>query len=120
MGTFNITIEVGDRQGEQFEEVEALVDTGAVTTMLPASMLRRLGVIPTRSQVFAYAGGEEVELGMAETKIRIGDRLTTSWVIFGEEGAAPLLGSYTLQGLLLGVDPYAQRLIPLDGPLSLR
>ena len=35
MGIFNITIEVGDRQGEQFEEVEALVDTGAVTTMLP-------------------------------------------------------------------------------------
>ncbi|MCY3544379.1 MAG: hypothetical protein OXH22_10125 [Chloroflexi bacterium] len=94
MGALNLTIEVGGQQGEQFEEVEALVDTSAVTTMLPGSMLRRLGVIPTTSEIFAHA--------------------------CGEEGAAPLIGAYTLEGLHLGIDPYAQQLIPLDRPLSLR
>ena len=119
MGTFSVTIEIGDLQGQRFEAMEALVDTGAITTMVPGSVLRRLGVVPSRRELFEYAGGEQVELSMGETKIRIDGRETTSWVIFGEEGTGALLGSYTLEGLLLGVDPYAQRLIPV-GPLPLK
>ncbi|MYC07790.1 MAG: hypothetical protein F4X57_11580 [Chloroflexi bacterium] len=76
MGALNLTIEVSGRQGEQFEEVDALVDASAVTTMLPGSMLRRLGVIPTTSEIFAHA--------------------------CGEGGAAPLLRAYKLEGLRLG------------------
>ena len=120
MGTFSVTIEIGDPQGQRFEQIETLVDTGAVTTMVPGSMLRRLGVAPSKSELFEYAGGERVELNMAETKIRVDGRETTSWVIFGEEGTGALLGSYTLEGLLLGVDPYGQRLIPVRGPLPLK
>ena len=120
MGTFSVTIEIGDPQGQRFEQIDAMADTGAVTTMLPGSMLQRLGVEPSASDVFEYAGGERVELYMGETKIRIGDRVTTSWVIFGEEGTDPLLGAYTLEGLRLGVDPYAQRLIPVGRPLPLK
>ena len=120
MGAFSVTIEIGEQQGQRFEEMEALVDTGAVTTMVPGSVLRRLGVTPSKSELFEYAGGEQVELSMAETKIRVDDRETTSWVIFGEEGTGALLGAYTLEGLMLGVDPYAQRLIPVRGPLPLK
>ena len=119
MGTFSIGIEIGDPEGHRFERVEAMVDTGAVTTVLPGSMLRRLGVTPSARDLFEYAGGEQVELDMGETKIRIDGRETTSWVIFGEEGTGALLGAYTLEGLRLGVDPYAQRLIPV-GPLPLK
>lgn len=119
MGTFSVTIEIGDPQGQRFVEIEAMADTGAVTTMIPASVLHRLDVYPVVSDVFEYAGGEQVELYLGETRVRIGDRYTTSWVIFGEEDATPLLGAYTLEGLRLGVDPYAQRLIPV-GPLPLK
>lgn len=118
MGTFSVTIEVGDISGQRFEQVEALVDTGATTTVLPASTLRRLGVSPISRRTFEYASGERVELDMAETKIRVDGIETTSWVIFGEEGTSPLLGAYTLEGLLLGVDPYGQRLIPIHGLLK--
>ncbi len=118
VGTFSVTIEVGDIDGRRFEEVEALVDTGATTTVLPASTLRRLGVAPTRRGAFEYAGGEQVDLDMAEAKVRVEGVETTSWVIFGEEGVTPLLGAYTLEGALLGVDPYSQRLIPVRGLLK--
>ena len=118
VGTFSVTIEVGDIEGQRFEQVEALVDTGATTTVLPAATLRRLGVAPTRRRTFEYAGGEQVELDMAETKIRVEGIETTSWVIFGEEETSPLLGAYTLEGVLLGVDPYGQRLIPVLGLLK--
>ena len=120
MGTFSVTIEIGDPGGQRFEHVVAKADTGAVTTMIPGSMLQGLGVVPSVRDVFEYANGEQAELYMGETKIRIGDRETTSWVKFGEEGTDPLLGAYTLEGLRLGVDPYAQRLITLDRPLPLK
>ena len=117
MGTFSIAIEIGDALGEEFEEVEALVDTGATTTVIPGSALRRLGIVPSRRETFEYAGGERVELDMAEAKARVEGRETTTWVIFGEEGTA-LLGAYTLEGVFLGVDPYGQRLIPVQGLLK--
>ena len=118
MGTFSVAIAIGDVGGERFEEVEALVDTGATTTVVPGSALRRLGISPTKRETFEYAGGERVELDMAEARARVGGRETATWVIFGEEGTPALLGAYTLEGVFLGVDPYGQRLIPVTGLLK--
>ena len=42
MGTFSADMEIGDRNGTGFETVNALVDTGATYTVLPASLLRSL------------------------------------------------------------------------------
>ena len=103
---------------EGLEAVEALVDTGATTTVVPGSVLRRLGISPTRRETFEYAGGERVELDMAEARARVAGRETTTWVIFGKEGSAALLGAYTLKGVFLGVDPYGQKLIPVQGLLK--
>ena len=118
MGTFSVPIEFGDVRGERFEQVDALVDTCATTTVIPGGMLRRLGISPTKRETFEYAGGTRVELGMAEARARVDGRETTTWVIFGEEGASALLGAYTLEGVFLGVDPYGRRLIPVQGLLK--
>ncbi len=113
MGTFSVIIQIGDPEGLRFEELEALVDTGATTTVVESTVLRRMGVAPIRRETFEYADGRQVELDMAETKVRVEGKQTTTWVIFGSEGAGALLGSYTLEGVLLGVDPYGERLSPL-------
>ena len=118
MGTSAVQIEIGDLRGEKFKDVEALVDAGATTTVVPGSTLRQLGIVPTRRETFEYAGGQQVELDMAEAKARVAGRETTTWVIFGEEGTTALLGAYTLEGVLLGVDPYGQKLIPVRGLLK--
>ena len=118
MSGFSIAIEIGDLAGERFEEVDALVDTGATTTVIPGSALRRLGIAPTKREMFEYAGGQRVELDMAEAKARVAGRETTTWVIFGKEGTTALLGAYTLEGVFLGVDPYGQKLIPVQGLLK--
>jgi predicted aspartyl protease len=57
VGTFQVTIEIGDPQGLRFEEIDALVDAGATLTSAPTSMLRRLGVTPTRKGAFEFADG---------------------------------------------------------------
>ncbi|MCH8310391.1 MAG: aspartyl protease family protein, partial [Chloroflexi bacterium] len=43
----------------------ALADTGATTTVIPASVLGRLGITPTQRKTFEYADGNTVELDMA-------------------------------------------------------
>ena len=52
VGTFDVTIHAGDPGRTRFEPVEALVDTGASYTMLPAALLRRLDVPVTGRRPF--------------------------------------------------------------------
>ena len=117
MDTFNVTIQIGNLNSERFEDVEVTVDTGAVTTVIPRSILEGLGISPTKRETFEYAGGEQVQLDMAEARAMVEGRETITWVIFGEDGASPLLGTYTMAGVFLAVDPYTQRLIPAVGLL---
>ena len=44
MGTFNVSIQIGDLAGQQFVEVQALVDTGSTYTVLPKELLEQLGI----------------------------------------------------------------------------
>lgn len=118
MDTFSVTIQVGNPSGERFEDVEMMVNTGAVTTVIPRSILEGLGIHPTKRETFEYAGGEQVQLDMAEARAVVEGRETYTWVIFGQEGESPLLGAYTLEGVFLAVDPYNQRLIPVVGSLK--
>ena len=118
MGTFNITIQIANLNGEHYEDVEVMVDTGVVTTVIPRSILEGLGISPTKRETFEYAGGEQVQLDMAEARAVVEGRETYTWVIFGEESVAPILGAYTLEGVFLAVDPYNQRLIPVVGSLK--
>ena len=38
-----------------------------------------------------------------------------TYVVFGEPGSPPSIGAITLEAFLLGVDPVAQRLVPVEG-----
>ena len=118
MGTFSVTIAVGGLEGQRFEELEAPVDTGATTTVVPASIMKGLGITSTKRQTFEYANGAQVELDMAQAIIKVEGKETITWVIFGEEAGDALLGAYTLEGVFLGVDSYNQRLIPVRGVLK--
>lgn len=116
MGTFSVKIQVGDLDGQISEEMDALVDTGTMMSVVPASTLRQLGINPVKSEVFERAdGGERVALDMGHANIRVQGKETISWVIFGDETGDVLLGAHTLAGVMLGVDESAQRLIPVHG-----
>lgn len=118
MGIFSITIQIANLNGEHYEDVEVMVDAGGMTTVIPRSILEGLGIRPTKRETFEYAGGEQVQLDMAEARAVVEGRETYTWVIFGEEGVAPILGAYTLESVFLAVDPYNQRLIPVVGSLK--
>lgn len=118
MGTFSVTIRIVDLGGTRFEEVEAMADTGATTTVIPRTILDGLGIRPARQEIFEYASGQQTRLDMAQATAQTEGRETITWVISGEEGMSSLLGAYTLEGLFLAVDPYNQRLVPVNGVLK--
>lgn len=111
MGCFNQDIEIGNLDAKNFERVDALVDTGAFFTILPASVLTRLGVEPTDRMEFILADGSRMERDIGHAWIRIDKRQAPTIVVFGNEEAMPLLGAYSLEGLRLGVDAVNARLI---------
>ena len=117
MGTFYTEIEVGDFAGESWVTIEALVDTGASTTSLPASVLQDLGVRALYTERFRFAQGEVRELPVGYTWIRFAGKEVLTQVIFNAEGTSPLLGALALEAACMAVDPIGQRLIPVEGLL---
>ena len=115
MGVFTVPIHVGISPAVSFLEFDAIVDTGATVTSLPASVLDGLGVARIRKEPFRLANGEVEELDIGLAWVRINGKETPTWVAFAEENSAVLLGAYTLEGLFLGVDPHAGRLIDVSG-----
>ena len=117
MGVFSVTVEIGDPQGEHFQAVEALVDSGASYTSAPRSLLRSLGVAPQERRPFILADGRTVEHDMGQTWVRVDGRVRMTPVVFADEGTRPLLGAVTLEEFGLGIDPVGRQLIPVPGYL---
>ena len=114
MGTVTVTIEVGDPQGRQFEELEVIVDTGSTYTAVPRDMLQRLGVPVERSLPSETADGRIVPVDVAHTTIRLEGLEFPTPVIFAEANEPSLLGVVSLEQAALAVDPLAGRLIPTN------
>ena len=112
MGTFYHEMQVFSANGDGAETVDALVDTGAFYSQIPGSVLGRLGIVPSDTALTELADGRVVEDPIAEIRVRIDGLETFTWVTFGSDSAAPLLGAYTLEGVRMAVDPVRLRLIP--------
>ena len=113
MGTFNQTLRLESIDGERSVEMEALVDTGAFFTLVPAKLLKKLGVEPFDTYTLELADGRLVDHDVGHAMATVGERTTPTLVLFGNDDVEPLLGAYTLEGLLLTVDPVNTRLVPL-------
>ncbi len=118
MGTFTVNIQVGDEQGQTFEEAEALVDSGATFTVIPASTLRRLGVEPRRRVPFRLANDQVEQRDVGVAVVRFDGHESITSVVFGEEGTV-LLGAVAMEDMLLSVDLINERLVPVEGLLML-
>ncbi len=117
MGAFSQRIELATGIQGPFVAIEALVDTGATYTFVPGSILRGLGVLPTQQRDFEVADGRVKRYDLADVAVRLNGEVHPTLVVFGDEGARPLLGVVTLETFGLGVDPVSRRLVPMRGLL---
>jgi predicted aspartyl protease len=115
LGVFTYPVEIAASPEGPFESIEPYVDSGAVYTQVPASLLERMGVDVLDTAMFVTADGNRTESDIGEIVIRIDGRERRTLCVFGEEDVPPLLGAYALEAFLLGVDPINARLIPIEG-----
>ena len=116
MGVFRVSVDIGDLDGTCFERIEALVDTGASYSILPASVLRGLGIVPYRTLPLTLADGSVREYELGQAMVRVDGVSAPTIVVFGEENMrVPLLGAHALEGLALKVNPLDGRLETIVG-----
>lgn len=112
MGEVIATLGIWSADGSHLENIDMQVDTGASFSQLPGKMLRDLGWVPTLTDVPAdLADGTRTTVELGEIRVQHDGQNLTRLFLFGEDGCPKLLGSDTLQGLRLGVDPVNHRLI---------
>ena len=114
MESTKVTIEVGDPQGQRFQELEVAVDTRSIYTAVPRKLLKRLGVPFERSLPSETADGRIVPVDVGEATIILEGLRFHTPVIFAEEGEPSLLGMVSLEEAALAVDPLRGRLIPAN------
>jgi clan AA aspartic protease len=100
-------------------EADAMVDTGAVRSCIPAPLLERLGIKPYDQVTVELADGRKNEVGIADgVRFEIMQRRSSDdALILGDE---VLIGQTLLEKMDLLVDCTRQRLVPAHpgGPVN--
>lgn len=111
MGLTVLEIDVGNpADPDVTEEVEFLIDSGAIYSVVPTAILKRLGIKPLTKETFRLADGSKIVRKKGGALFKRGDRLGVADVIFGEKGDSVLLGALTLEALGLSLDPLRREL----------
>ena len=97
-------------------EVEALVDTGATFSVIPASIAERLGIEATERRSVETATGS-LEMDLAWAVVAVNDRRGPMPVLINPDADHVLLGVVALEVLGLGVDPSSGRLTEVNALL---
>ena len=114
MGLTVLRVKVGNpAKPEITEEVEFLVDSGAIYSVVPAKILKKLKIKPLAEEEFILANGEKIIRKKGISLFKYGSKVGGADVIFGEKDDATLLGAFTLEALGLILDPLKRQLRPL-------
>jgi clan AA aspartic protease len=98
---------------EQARGLDFLVDSGAIYSVVPATVLEELGIKPYTEQDFSLANGEHIKRQKGVAMFRFEGKVGAGDVIFGQPGDANLLGAFTLESLGLVLDPFCRELRPI-------
>src|SRR5208283_1137381 len=94
-------------------EVEFLIDTGAIYSVIPGATARDLGLKKLDREEFTLADGSRRSYDIGEAFFELGARHGTSKVVFGPTSATPLQGPLTLESLGLMVNPLTREVSPM-------
>lgn len=114
MGLTTLKIEIANVSSpRKTETVEFLVDSGAVYSVVPSSILKHHRIKSHSKEEFRLADGSTIIRKRGAAFLKYKDRKGIADVIFGEEGDSTLLGAFTLKALGLTLDPLRRELNPL-------
>lgn len=111
MGMTKIKLKVKNPRDPQKVFVEEfLVDSGATYTVVPGTVLKRMGIKPVRVEDFVLADGKVISRKVGNALYEYGGVESAAPVLFGQRGDSLLLGMFTLEALGLSLDPLKREL----------
>ena len=113
MGLFSVPVRLTGPTG-RVARLDVLVDTGASLLVVPRPLADQLELTALREQHVQIAGGHRDVWPVAEVRVAVDGRETTTPCFIAPGGRA-LLGAVALESLFLSVDPVAKRLVPVEG-----
>jgi clan AA aspartic protease len=114
MGLTHIKVRIANpARPKRAVELRFLVDSGAIYSLVPAPVLRKLGVKPHSKRTFILADGTEITRKIGDVLFRLNGRQGAAPVIFGEKQDSTLLGTLSLEALGMMLDPMKRELRPL-------
>jgi predicted aspartyl protease len=113
MGSFRVSVQVENpvRPGERRALDGVLVDTGAELSWFPAALLESLGIERRKVWHFRQADGTVLQRSTGWATVYLAGTPTVDEIVFGEPGDLVLLGSRSLEGLNLRIDPVRKQLV---------
>ena len=94
-------------------DVEFIVDSGAIFSVLPESVWQRLRLEGRREAHFTLADGTTITRPVSRCIFEIAGVSDVSPVVLGGPRDAPLLGMVTLETLGLMLNPLTRELLPM-------
>ncbi len=112
MGLVSVEAKVSGRSGED-RQVEFLLDSGMMYSVLPHDVWRALDLSPERAMIFTLADGTRLRREISECRVAFSDQEWHTPVVLGEPGDVPLLGVITLEEFGLVLNPFSRTLQPM-------
>ncbi len=114
MGITFLELEVANpARPDVTERLELVVDSGAVYSVVPKAVLKRLGIKPLAEETFRLADGSKIIRKKGGAVFKYHDRIGVADVVFGEPGDSKLLGAFTLEALGLSLNPLKRELMEI-------
>lgn len=114
MGMTRVKVHVKkSREAKKAHDVDFLVDSGAVYSVMDRTILRAIGCRAYRSRDFFLADGTKTTREIGDAYFEYAGIGGAAPVVFGEKGDVNLLGATTLEALELVLDPFKRELRPM-------
>lgn len=113
MGIFNYRFRVYSSDRKEYVDIDALVDTGALYTWLPAPLLQKLGYRPSDVRRFETADGKIIERSIGAVVVALNGKSLPTVTVFATTEDKVLLGAVTLEQFALAPDPIHRKLVPI-------
>ena len=111
MGAIRVTVSIRNpAEPDRAWQGLFLVDTGATDCLVPRQHLESIGITPGGQRIYGLEDGNEVRKDIAAARIEFMGEFVGGTIVFGEEGAEPLLGATALASAGIEIDPHDQTL----------
>ena len=114
MGITNAILKVKEHlKSTKVAEVNFLIDSGAIYSLVPGKILDVLEIEPYKEMTFSLADGTKLIRKVCSAYFEYEGEGGPAPVVYGEEGDQPLLGATTLESLGLVLNPFTRTLHPM-------